>query len=128
MISESPWARVELDDERKVIFRGLRVRMGIHMGRPDCKADAVTGRADYFGPMVNRAARIASIACGGQILISKAVHDAVSSELDKDVFVTHMGDHYLKGLTGTESIVEILPKTLSGVSDAMCAFTSMRVI
>ncbi|CAI6334603.1 unnamed protein product [Periconia digitata] len=59
-----------LDQDGMVIFRGLSVRMGIHWGTPVCETDPVTGRMDYFGPMVNRASRISSVADGGQITVS----------------------------------------------------------
>ena len=59
-----------VDPDGNVIFRGLSVRMGIHWGRPVCEVDPVTRRMDYFGPMVNRASRISSVADGGQITVS----------------------------------------------------------
>jgi class 3 adenylate cyclase len=40
----------------------LRVRMAIHVGEAQKRAD------DFFGPSVNRAARIMSAAHGGQVL------------------------------------------------------------
>jgi len=58
------------DADGNVVFRGLSVRMGIHWGTPVCEVDPVTKRMDYFGPMVNRAARISSVADGGQITVS----------------------------------------------------------
>lgn len=58
------------DADGNVIFRGLSVRMGIHWGQPVCEVDPVTKRMDYFGPMVNRAARIEGVADGGQICVS----------------------------------------------------------
>ncbi|WFD07301.1 adenylate cyclase [Malassezia vespertilionis] len=61
------------DDDGTLIHRGLRVRMGIHFGTPVCEVDPVNNRMDYFGPMVNRTARISSAADGGQIFASRDV-------------------------------------------------------
>lgn len=58
------------DNEGNLIFRGLSVRMGLHWGTPVCEMDIVTKRMDYFGPMVNRASRVSSVADGGQITMS----------------------------------------------------------
>ncbi|ORY87120.1 hypothetical protein BCR37DRAFT_411864 [Protomyces lactucae-debilis] len=65
----------EIFDEESghLLFRGLSVRMGIHWGAPVCEVDPITRRMDYFGPIVNRAARISSIADGGQITVSSDV-------------------------------------------------------
>ncbi|WAR53161.1 hypothetical protein PtB15_2B592 [Puccinia triticina] len=52
---------------------GLSVRMGIHWGNPRCEADPITRRMDYFGPMVNRTARISGVAKGGEIKASPDV-------------------------------------------------------
>jgi adenylate cyclase len=46
------------------------VRMGIHWGHPVCEQDPITRRMDYFGPMVNKSARVSAVADGGQITVS----------------------------------------------------------
>jgi predicted ATPase/class 3 adenylate cyclase len=51
----------------------LRVRMGLHTG----EADERDG--DYFGPPLNRAARLMSAAHGGQILVSSTTADMLWS-------------------------------------------------
>ncbi|KAI5364198.1 Putative ras-associating (RA) domain, adenylyl cyclase class-3/4/guanylyl cyclase [Septoria linicola] len=73
------------DAEGNVIFRGLSVRMGIHWGRPVCEIDPVTKRMDYFGPMVNRAARIESVADGGQICVSSDFIQEVQRMLESHI-------------------------------------------
>ena len=57
----------------ETMFKGLRVRMGIHVGEPECQQDPVTGRMDYFGQMVNRSARVEGFTHGGQVVISSDV-------------------------------------------------------
>ncbi len=61
LMQKSPYSCIERDTEGALLFRGLRVRMGIHMGRPECRLDTITGRMDYFGGMVNRTARVTGI-------------------------------------------------------------------
>ncbi|PVU93744.1 hypothetical protein BB561_003061 [Smittium simulii] len=63
----------------KLIYRGLRIRMGIHLGTPVCEEDPITGRMDYFGPMVNRSSRVSGAADGGQIYISHEVTEEVNA-------------------------------------------------
>lgn len=63
------------DADGNIIYRGLSVRMGVHWGWPVCEVDPVNTRMDYFGPMVNRAARISGAADGGQIMVS---HDVIA--------------------------------------------------
>ncbi|PWN50986.1 hypothetical protein IE53DRAFT_368439 [Violaceomyces palustris] len=72
-ILESEDGKEVYDPSGELIYRGLSVRMGIHWGFPVCEADPITRRMDYFGPMVNRAARISGAADGGQIMASKDV-------------------------------------------------------
>jgi class 3 adenylate cyclase len=50
----------------------IRVRIGIHVGETVREAD------DFFGHAVNFAARIASSAAGGEILVSSLVHDLLA--------------------------------------------------
>lgn len=66
----------------------LRVRMGIHTG------DARRGADGYVGLEVNRAARIAAAAHGGQVLLSQATRELVPS-----ADVVDLGEHRLRDLS-----------------------------
>ena len=64
---------------------GPRVRMGIYEGVPTSVCPhSTSGRADYWGPFVNRAARFANAAAqGGQIMVPAAVGRALVAALTR---------------------------------------------
>ncbi|MCC6574845.1 MAG: tetratricopeptide repeat protein [Planctomycetes bacterium] len=86
----------------------LRVRIGIHMGDPLIEFDRA-GRADYFGPAVNRAARISAAGHGGQTLLSLGTAHAVRDDLGKDCELTELGAYRLKGIEEPEFIHQLVP-------------------
>ena len=57
----------------------LLVRMGVHTG-PASRRDG-----DYYGPAVNRAARLMSAAHGGQIVVSRATAELARDRVGPDV-------------------------------------------
>jgi predicted ATPase/class 3 adenylate cyclase len=71
----------------------LEVRMGVHSG------DAQERDANYYGPTVNRAARIMDAAHGGQILVSDAAASSLSGE-----DLIDLGLHWLKDLPTRERL------------------------
>jgi class 3 adenylate cyclase len=81
----------------------IRVRMGIHVG------EAINESADYFGRAVILAARIATLAEGGQILVSSTFRDLTSSA--GDLCFSFVGEKQLKGLAGSHPIFEVSWKT-----------------
>ena len=85
-ISEPPW-----------LWRGLRVRMGCHVGEVDREYVPITGRVDYFGPPVNMAARVESLAHGGEILVSEACYEALRNIYPESM--TCLGVFMFKSIT-----------------------------
>ena len=94
-------------------WRGLRVRMGAHCGAPDCRVDPTSGRMDYFGPVVNRAARVSGAAHGGQVLLSQAVLLQID-QLPEGVVTEDLGPVRLKGLGRPERLIQVSPAALAG--------------
>ena len=84
----------------------IRVRVGVHTG------EAVEHDGDYFGTAVNRAARIMSIAHGGQILVSRVTAELVRGQLPDGVTLRDMGEHRLKGFLASERILQIAASDL----------------
>mmetsp|Transcript_6006 Transcript_6006/g.20483 ORF Transcript_6006/g.20483 Transcript_6006/m.20483 type:complete len:1835 (+) Transcript_6006:197-5701(+) len=105
----------------KVIFNGLRVKMGITTGAATRRIPShLTGRADYFGPLLNHAARMASMANPGQVVASRTTVDEVSGS-DKQhaaLGFISLGKHILMGSQGgaVELFhIEIEPNSQRGV-------------
>eukprot|EP00002_Diphylleia_rotans_P011899 TRINITY_DN233_c0_g2_i11.p1 TRINITY_DN233_c0_g2~~TRINITY_DN233_c0_g2_i11.p1 ORF type:complete len:1491 (-),score=353.01 TRINITY_DN233_c0_g2_i11:2172-6428(-) len=97
------------------IFNGLRVRMGIHWGEPICKEDPITGRMDYFGQVVNKAARVGGFPKGGQIAISDAAYEQIIDKIESlgSPRIRDLGEHTLKGISTPVKLYEVLPLSLS---------------
>src|SRR5947208_3388416 len=66
----------------------IRVRMGVHTGEP------LLTEEGYVGIDVHRAARIAAVGYGGQVLVSQSTRDLVGADELRD-----LGEHRLKDLT-----------------------------
>jgi hypothetical protein len=57
-------------EDGHVLRRGVRAKVGICADQPTNVAlHTATGRADYFGPFVNRCARLLACAASGQIIV-----------------------------------------------------------
>jgi DNA-binding NarL/FixJ family response regulator/class 3 adenylate cyclase len=81
----------------------VRVRMGLHTGR------ASVSDGGFVGLDVHRAARIASAAHGGQVLLSGA-----SAALLRDAPLEELGEHELPGLPAPEPIFQLAADDLPG--------------
>jgi predicted ATPase/class 3 adenylate cyclase len=79
----------------------IRIRVALHSAT--CEARA----GDYFGPPVNRVARLMAIANGGQTLVSGATHALVHDTLDDGVSLRDCGDHRLKDLLRPERVYQV---------------------
>jgi predicted ATPase/class 3 adenylate cyclase len=85
-------------DARRALEPGpIRVRMGLHTGEPQVTDEG------YVGIDVHRAARIASSAHGGQILVSETTRRL----LEPDAPVRDLGEHRLKDLVGAERLFQL---------------------
>eukprot|EP00668_Euglena_longa_P037725 GGOE01048589.1.p1 GENE.GGOE01048589.1~~GGOE01048589.1.p1 ORF type:complete len:760 (-),score=228.21 GGOE01048589.1:750-2978(-) len=93
-------------------WNGLRVRVGIHYGLGEVVLDPVTKGYDYYGTVVNTAARVEAVCHGGQIGITQAVYDALVGEFP-GAAVKDLGEQQLRGLTEPVHLYQLLPSELS---------------
>jgi predicted ATPase/class 3 adenylate cyclase len=80
----------------------FRVRMGLHTGQP------IVAGGGYIGLEVHRAARIASVGWGGQVLLSQTTADVVADDLPVGAGLRDLGEHRLKDLQRREQIFQLL--------------------
>src|ERR687892_1383702 len=84
----------------------LRVRMALHTGSADERG------GDYFGPPVNRVARLLSAGHGGQVLLSSAPKELVRDALPEGVRLRDLGERRLKDLFRPERVFQLIAPEL----------------
>jgi predicted ATPase/class 3 adenylate cyclase len=87
---------------------GLHVRMAIHAGETDERG------GDYFGPAVNRTARLLSAGHGGQILLSRVAADLAAERLPDGITLRHLGALPLRDLDTAEDVYQPVGTGLRG--------------
>jgi WD40 repeat protein/class 3 adenylate cyclase len=80
----------------------VRLRMGLHTGEPWLVEEG------YVGMDVHRAARIAHIGHGGQVLLSETTTSLVQDELPEGVELHALGHHRLKDIRRPEYIHQMV--------------------
>jgi class 3 adenylate cyclase len=85
----------------------VRVRMGIHTAEPDVVGDR------YFGLGVHRAARLCSVAHGGQVLLSRSTAGLVDEDEVPGTTLRDLGEHLLKDLERPERIYQVVADGLA---------------
>jgi predicted ATPase/class 3 adenylate cyclase len=80
----------------------IRVRMGVHSG------EARTHGGSLVGIDINRAARIAAAAHGGQVLVSDVTRSLVRDEALEGIAFRDLGSHRLKDLDEPERLHQLV--------------------
>ena len=95
----------------------IRVRMALHAGAVELRD------GDYFGPPLNRVARLLSAGHGGQTLLSESTHDLGRDHLPPLATVRALGEHGLKDLARREAVFQLchpdLPQTFPPLKTEM---------
>ncbi|MDR9449890.1 MAG: adenylate/guanylate cyclase domain-containing protein [Acidimicrobiia bacterium] len=99
-------AQIALAAERWQAGPGLKARMAIHTG------EAEERNGDFFGPAVNRAARLRDAAHGGQILVSESTAGLVQDSMITGTRLIDLGEHRLKDLARAERIYQLSHRDL----------------
>jgi predicted ATPase/class 3 adenylate cyclase len=97
----------------------LRVRMAVHAGEAEQRGD------DWFGPTLNRTARLMGIGHGRQVLLSAAAHELVSDGLPEFRFAD-LGPHRLRDLTRPEHVWQLVGDGLQRSFPPLRSFDGIR--
>ena len=84
----------------------LRVRMALHTGAAEFREN------DYFGPVMNRTARLLAAGHGGQTLLSFPTTELVRDHLPPGVLLRDLGERRLKDLNRPERIFQMIAEGL----------------
>ena len=110
--SASDAAAAAVDAQRELVSQRwpedahIKVRMGLHTGT------AHERDGDYFGTVVNRAARIGAAGHGGQVIVSAATAELLA---DDEWSLVDLGEHHLKGLTRAEHLFQLRAEGMADI-------------
>ncbi len=79
----------------------LRVRMALHSGSVDLRD------GDYFGPSLNKVARLVAAAHGSQVLLSESTHDLCRDHMPPLTRAKPLGAHGLKDVERPEAVFQL---------------------
>jgi predicted ATPase/class 3 adenylate cyclase len=79
----------------------LAVRVAVHAGEVQERG------ADFYGPVVNRCARLRAIGHGGQVLLSAVLAELVQENLPQGAYLRDLGVHRLKDLAAPERVFQL---------------------
>ncbi len=79
----------------------IKVRMAVHTGAAEERD------GDYYGPPLNRAARLMSAGHGGQSLLSQSTYELVRDTPPEGVAFVDLGEHRLKDLIRPERVFQL---------------------
>jgi predicted ATPase/class 3 adenylate cyclase len=84
----------------------IKVRMALHAGATEERD------GDYFGPPVNRVARLLSAGHGGQVLLSHAAQELTRDDLPEGASLRDLGVRRLKDLFRPERVFQLIAPEL----------------
>ncbi|MCI4348572.1 MAG: adenylate/guanylate cyclase domain-containing protein, partial [Thermoplasmata archaeon] len=99
-------AQLRLGRQAWEVTGPLRVRMALHTGPAELRG------GDYFGPTLNRCARLMATGHGGQILVSGVTEGLVNLELPADLELVDLGEHRLRDLSRPEHVFQVAHQEL----------------
>src|SRR5438105_5601295 len=102
-----------LGAERWVTSTPIRVRMAIHTGQIELRD------GDYYGPTVNRCARLRALAKGGQVLLSGVTAQLTQGQLPKGASLVDLGTQQLKDLSAPERVWLLAHPQMARVNAAL---------
>ncbi len=89
------------------LIDGLRVRAAVHTGTADERD------GDYFGPALNRVARLLAIGHGGQTLVSGVTTDLLHGALPSSASLRDLGLHRFKDRGRPEQVYQLIAPDLA---------------
>ncbi|HVE75733.1 MAG TPA: adenylate/guanylate cyclase domain-containing protein, partial [Actinomycetota bacterium] len=95
-------AQIAIASENWPTPKPLSVRAAIHTGEVELR----DGR-NYFGPSVNKTARLRGVAHGGQVLVSQVTRDLTQGHLPAGAEYSDLGLHRLKDLSLPEHVYQL---------------------
>src|SRR5262245_30759510 len=97
----------------------LRVRMALYTGEVEARG------GDYYGPALNRLARLLAAGHGGQVLLSLPTRELLGDDLPEEASLRDLGLHQFRGIPRPERVFQLLHPDLPTEFPPLRSFGAM---
>ena len=99
---------------QRAALHPIKLRIGVHTGEVQLRDER-----NYFGPTINKTARLRDLGHGGQTLLSGVTHEMVSDRLPPDSWLEDLGIYPLRGVARPERVVQLCHPELANEFPAL---------
>eukprot|EP01064_Diplonema_japonicum_P038394 TRINITY_DN9281_c1_g3_i2.p1 TRINITY_DN9281_c1_g3~~TRINITY_DN9281_c1_g3_i2.p1 ORF type:complete len:480 (+),score=57.76 TRINITY_DN9281_c1_g3_i2:66-1505(+) len=113
MLTETTWEERFVDvvnSSGEDGLDGMPLRIGMHCGMVQVEMNQLVGRNDFFGPTVNKAARVESVCACGAVAVTNEVMQTVGHL--PDAIVASRNSLRLRGFDSEVVVTQLLPLSL----------------
>ena len=117
-----------VESRMELNWKGLRVRVGVNTGPVNTERNDLTGRYDYFGSTVNKAARLEAAGVGGSVCVCDTTLERLQQnpELCSTFTSVELKDCKMKGFKERLVLALLVPIRLAGRCDCLLRNRNMK--
>eukprot|EP01060_Flectonema_neradi_P026637 TRINITY_DN357_c0_g2_i11.p1 TRINITY_DN357_c0_g2~~TRINITY_DN357_c0_g2_i11.p1 ORF type:complete len:1133 (+),score=232.47 TRINITY_DN357_c0_g2_i11:2956-6354(+) len=123
---EAPLCKEIRGDDGQILWKGPRVRIGMHYGPVDIQLNPITGRLDFFGSTVNKSARVEELCAGGAVAVTEEIMTGLTPSQKEKIVTNPLGKLPLRGIQTLSHITIVIPQEVAERKPEVVSYLQTR--